>query len=344
MLHWIIRSVGLMIAAVALLGGGADAAPPPPQRIVAVGDLHGDYNAWIDVARGAGLIDARKNWIGGRTVLVQLGDMTDRGADSLKIIRHLEQLEKTAPRSGGRVVVLLGNHEAMNLLGDLRYTTPGEFAAFANGQSVARREQAYEAYRPQIEASYRARDPKMTTQAIRDAWIKATPLGWVEQREAWKPDGEVGRWARRNPAVVRIGDTLFVHGGLSAEYAALSLEKINARAASAMDNADDSDSSILNDPLGPLWYRGLVMRDPEAEVARRGKPPPDLELETVLRAYGAKRIVVAHTPSLKGIIISDDKRLARVDTGMSRYYGGPLTYLEILGDQLIPHTVQRSGS
>jgi hypothetical protein len=343
MLHWIIRSVGLMMAAVALHAGGAEAAPPAPERIVAIGDLHGDYDAWIDVARGAGLIDARRNWIGGKTVLVQLGDVTDRGADSLKIIRSLQQLQRSAPRSGGRVVVLLGNHEAMNLLGDLRYTTPGEFAAFANGESVARREQAYEAYRQQIEASYRARDPKMTTQAIHDAWIKATPLGWVEQREAWKPDGDVGRWVRNNPAVAKIGDTLFVHGGLSAEYAALSLDKINARAASAMANAEDSDSSILNDSLGPLWYRGLVMRDPEAEAARHNKPAPELELETVLRAYGVKRIVVAHTPSLKGIIISPDGRLVRVDTGMSRYYGGPLTFLEILGDRLIPHTVKRSG-
>jgi hypothetical protein len=345
MLQRFIRSVGLVIAAVALLGGGAKAADPAPQRIVAVGDLHGDYDAWIDVARGAGLIDARKNWIGGKTLLVQLGDVTDREPDSLKIIRHLMQLQRTAPRSGGRVIVLLGNHEAMNLLGDLRYTTPGEFAEFATSKSAQRREELYQANRAQIEAAYRARDPKLTPEAIHDAWIKVTPLGWVEQREAWKPDGEIGRWARNNPAVLKIGDTLFAHGGISAEYAKFSLDKINARAASAMATVDDSDASILNDALGPLWYRGLILKnDPEALGARGNRPPPDLELETVLRAYGVKRLVVGHTPSRAGIIITPDGKLARIDTGMSRYYGGPLTYLEIIGDQMIPHTVKRSGS
>jgi hypothetical protein len=65
-------------------------------------------------------------------------------------------------------------------------------------------------------------------------------------------------------------------------------------------------------------------------------------LSAVLTAYGAKRLVVGHTPSLRGIQISADARLARIDTGNSRYYGGPLSWLEIVGDRMIPHTVPRS--
>ena len=53
-------------------------------------------------------------------------------------------------------------------------------------------------------------------------------------------------------------------------------------------------------------------------------------------------MVIAHTPSLKGIQITGNGRLARIDTGNSRYYGGPLTWLEIIGDRMIPHTVPRS--
>jgi hypothetical protein len=53
--------------------------------------------------------------------------------------------------------------------------------------------------------------------------------------------------------------------------------------------------------------------------------------------------VVAHTPSLSGIKILDGGRLVRIDSGISRYYGGQLSYLEIIGDQLVPHTVPRSG-
>ena len=58
----------------------------------------------------------------------------------------------------------------------------------------------------------------MTAEAIHQAWIASTPLGWVEHKLAWMPSGELGQWATRNPAVVKIGDTLFVHGGISAEY------------------------------------------------------------------------------------------------------------------------------
>jgi hypothetical protein len=61
----------------------------------------------------------------------------------------------------------------------------------------------------------------------------------------------------------------------------------------------------------------------------------------VLSAYGAKHLVIGHTPRLEGILIQYDGRLARIDTGNSRYYGGPLSWLEILGDTLIPHTVKR---
>ena len=347
--HRIVRSALLLLALVALHPASLLAAPPQPGRIVAVGDLHGDYDAWLRIVRGAGLIDARGRWAGGRTTLVQLGDVTDREPDSLKIIRNLQQLQKQAPRKGGRVVVVLGNHEAMNLVGDNRYTTAGEYAAFANSQSAALRDRLYEANRAAVEAAVRAQNPKATSEQIRAAWMAQHPLGWAEHMLAWSPSGELGRWATANPAVVKIGDTLFVHGGLSAEYAPLGITEINRRVAAAMAKADDTPTSILFDPLGPLWYRGLATRDPRADpdAAKAGsaiKPrlPIDQELAAVLTATGARRIVIAHTPILSGISITYGGRLVRIDTGISRYYGGPLSWLEIIGDQVIPHTVPRS--
>ena len=205
---------------------------------------------------------------------MQLGDVTDREADSLKIVRSLQQLQKEAPRKGGRVIVVLGNHEAMNLTGDYRYTTAGEFAAFADDQSPARRDKLYELNKAAIEASFRAKTPNMTADAIRQAWIASTPLGWVEHKLAWMPSGELGKWATRNPAVAKIGDTLFVHGGLSAEYAKIPMDELNRRVAAAMAAADESPASVLTDPLGPLWYRGLVRSDPEAEALRARTPGP----------------------------------------------------------------------
>lgn len=330
---------------------GAPAIAAVPSRIVAVGDLHGDYQAWQTVARAAGIMDDRGHWSGGNVTLVQLGDVTDREPDSLKIIHSLQQLQKEAPRKGGKVVVVLGNHEAMNLLGDDRYTTAGEYAAFVDDQSAARRDRVYEANRANIEAAYRAKDPKLTPEAIRQAWNADHPLGWVEHRLAWMPSGELGQWATHNPAIVKIDGTLFLHGGLSAEYSRIPLDELNRRVAAAMAAADDSPKSILTDPLGPLWYRGLVGRDPDAEAARPPilptappRPTIDEELTTVLAAYGAKRMVIGHTPNLAGITITSGGRLARIDTGMSRYYGGPLSWLEIVGNQMIPHTVGRPPS
>jgi hypothetical protein len=324
-------------------------AAPQPARIVAVGDLHGDYSAWQDIARDAGLVDASGHWAGGRTILVQLGDVTDRGPDSLKIVRSLQQLQREAPRKGGRVVVVLGNHEAMNLLGDFRYTTPGEYAAFADAGSAARRDQFYEANRAAIETAYRTRDPKLTPDQVREAWNRATPLGWVEHRQAWSPTGELGKWAAKNPAILKIEGILFVHGGISAEAARLPLDELNRRVAAAMAAGDDSEDSILNYPLGPLWYRGLVARDPDAEAVRAAAKPPaprltaSQELDAALAAYGAKRLVIAHTPDLKGIELLYGGKLARVDTGISRHYGGPVTWLEIIGPAMVPHTVRRSA-
>jgi hypothetical protein len=307
---------------------------------VAVGDLHGDYDVWIAIARAARVIDANNRWIGGRATLVQLGDITDRGADSLKIIRHLQQLQREAPAAGGRVVVILGNHEAMNLLGDLRYVTPGEFAAFADSRSVARRERVYIANRQRLEAAARATNPNVRPSQVREQWLAKTPLGWVEHRAAWSPSGELGRWAARNPAVAKIGDTLFVHGGLSAEYARFPLEEINRRAAAAMASADESQSSVISDELGPLWYRGLILREGTAG----SRLPVEQELAAVLAATGTRRIVVGHTPSLKGVIISHGGRLIRADSGNARHYGGPPSFVEITGDKVTARTVARTST
>jgi hypothetical protein len=339
----------LAVFTLALLAWLATTAPAlaAPARIVAVGDLHGDFDAWTAIARAAGIIDGRGRWAGGNTILVQMGDITDREPDSLKIIRDIQQLQKQAPRKGGKVFVVLGNHEAMNLLGDNRYTTAGEYAAFTDSQSAARRDRVYEANRANLEAALRAQDPKLTPEQIKLKWMSEHPLGWVEHRLAWQPQGELGKWAGANPAILKIGDTLFAHGGISAEYARLPLAAVNQRVATAMAAADDSPGSVLTDPLGPLWYRGLVQADPDAQTARTAAKPPSValapgqELDAVLNAYGARRLVIAHTPSLQGIQVTGNGRLARIDTGISRFYGGPLSWLEITGAQMVPHSVPR---
>ena len=336
-----------LVFAAALVSGAAP-AKPAPARIVAVGDLHGDYDAWEAVARGAGVVDAKGRWAGGSTVLVQMGDVADRGPDSLKIIHQLMKLQREARSKGGQVIALVGNHEAMNMTRDLRYVHPGEYLAFADRDSEARRNRIYEANRTAIEAAYRARDPKMTAEAIRAAWIKETPLGMLEHQSAWGPAGEVGKWVIGNPAVAKVGDSLFVHGGISAKYATMSLGDINLAVATALKRRDESPTSIINDGAGPLWYRGLVTREPsdEATVAPvpAGAAVPltiDQEIDLVLNHFRVKRIVVGHTPSLQGIISNPGGTLWRTDSAISRAYNGKLTYLEIVGDRATSHEVTR---
>lgn len=119
----------------------ADPAQRPPhtwqgvERVVAVGDVHGDHGQFVKALRLGGVIDGEDNWTGGRTHLVQLGDLLDRGPDSRKSMDLLMKLEEQAVRAGGRVHALIGNHEAMVLLRDYRYIHPGEDAAFGGREA-----------------------------------------------------------------------------------------------------------------------------------------------------------------------------------------------------------------
>ena len=106
------------------------------ERVIAVGDVHGDYEQLVGVLQSAGVIDQEGKWIGGKTHLVQTGDMLDRGPDSRKVMDLLIRLQEEASKTGGRVHVLIGNHEAMNIYGDLRYVSVGQLrAVFTDGNS-----------------------------------------------------------------------------------------------------------------------------------------------------------------------------------------------------------------
>jgi hypothetical protein len=277
-----------------------------------------------------------------------MGDIVDRGPDSLKIIRDLMGLQREAPKRGGMVIVMLGNHEAMMMTGDMRYVHAGEYKAFATRDSRSRRDRVYEANKAAIEAAYHMREPSLTPAKIKDEWIAGVPLGMVEYQAAWRPDGELGKWAVANPAVVKLGETLFVHGGLSAAYAHLPVDEINRQAVTALKAQDASPTAIITHPQGPLWYRGLITRGEGDEATIAPLPPGatapltiDQEIELVLKNYGVKRIVVAHTPSRAGIVAAAGSKLWRIDSAISRAYGGTPAYLEIVGDKVTAHKVPR---
>lgn len=122
----------LLLACAPAPAPSAAAAPPPaaPERIVAVGDLHADLPAALAAFRLAGVVDAAGRWSGGRTWLVQTGDVTDRGPDSRGVLALLQRLRMEAEAAGGRVVPLLGNHEAMTVQGDWRYVSAEDVVGY----------------------------------------------------------------------------------------------------------------------------------------------------------------------------------------------------------------------
>lgn len=315
-----------MLALVALSACAAAKPAAGPAPVVAVGDLHGDYAAYIAIMKEAKLVDDKGRWTGGSTVFVQTGDVPDRGPDSLKIIRHLMKLEKQAKKKGGAVIALIGNHEAMNMIGDLRYADPGEYAAFATSGSKRLRDAYFDSHEEELATYYRSKDATLTDEGVRHAFYADAPLGYIEHRQAWSPKGEVGKWVASHDAVSIVGDTLFVHGGISHVYLTESIDEINQRVRAALRG--EGDKAILEDQAGPLWHRGNAA--PET-------PAGEAEVAAALQAYKVARMVIGHTPNLTGIKASYNGRVILIDTGISKAYGGTRSYLTIDGGTITAH-------
>ena len=120
----------------------------------------------------------------------------------------------------------------------------------------------------------------------RKKWEDERPLGWFEHRYQFGPEGVYGKWIRSHNAVVKINDSIYLHGGISAKYASMTIGEINeAIAAELNDFSKIKDGDIVTGEDGPLWYRGLAQGDPAAIAG---------DLDKALQAFGVKRIVIGH--------------------------------------------------
>ncbi len=326
----------LFLLSLLLAFGMAEAAPREisdhqwagVERIIAIGDLHGDYANYIKTLRAAELVDHRANWVADDTHLVQTGDIPDRGPDTKKIIEHMAKLARQARRDGGRVHNLIGNHEAMNVYGDLRYVTEEEFEAFATPRSKRLRERYLDAVLDDLSS----RDPAAFAglpDDFRQQWYARRPPGWVEHRQAWDPewnsDGEMFQWVADARVSVQINDAIFVHGGISAHYCQDTLASMTERAQTDLQRGHPGDDSILTDQYGPLWYRGLAGVAPEA---------PSETVDRILSNHEAAHIVIGHTPTGGFIWPRYGGRVVQIDTGIGSAYGGHIAYLEITPEGL----------
>ena len=300
-------------------------------RIVAIGDLEGDYEKFVDMLRTAELIDAQSNWSGGATHLVQLGDIPDRGPNSRQIMDLLMRLEPQARRAGGHVHALIGNHEAMNIEGDLRYVHPGEYAAFADRRSARRRDQYYRATLAHLRAHPPASGLPVFDDAYRAQWDAAHPLGYVEHRTNWDVGGPYGRWVASHDAVIRINDTLFLHGGLGPSFVNAPRQAMNdAIRAALRGRPDPTYPDIVNNQEGPLWYRGLAVNAEDAELAN---------VEALLARHGVRRIVVGHSKVTSTVLPRFGGRVLVADIGVPGGHTDPHAFVII--ENGAPVTVHR---
>jgi len=266
-----------------------------PGRLVAIGDVHGDLRATRAALRLAGAIDAQDRWVGGALGVVQLGDILDRGNDEQAIIDLFERLETQAAAAGGTFTWLLGNHELMNAAGDFRYVTDGGWRDFSDAPEVdlARLD------RPELAAA-----------------LARAPAHMRARLAAFGPGGTYARILAGQDVVVQIGDTVFSHAGILPGHDD-ALPGGNRDARCWLQGAGAMPEVAVDDE-GPVWTR--VWGHGAADCALLG---------AVLDSIGARRMVVAHTPQLQGITSDCDGRLWRIDTGMSRAYGGPVQVLEL---------------
>ena len=297
-------------------------------HVVAIGDVHGDYGNYLKVLEGAGIVNARGQWAAGETHLVQLGDVPDRGDDTLKIIAHLKKLSDEARKKGGWVHTLLGNHEAMNTYGDLRYVTPGDFAASAGRDATKWRDAYYE----KVLADMKEREPEKFAALpadFRETWNASHPLGWVEHQRSWNPKwnpkGEDFEWALQDKVAVQINDLVFLHGGISGAYCQNTLASLTEMARAALPKSDPVTPSILTDENGPLWYRGLAGVDPVAA--------PET-VQAILEQQHARHIVIGHTPTHGVVWPRYSGRVIQADVGISAAHGGHVAWLEETKDGL----------
>jgi len=351
--------VALLVCA-ASAAGPAPAAQPRAQRVVAIGDVHGSLDSLTAILQAAELIDPQRRWIGGRTRLVQTGDILDRGAAVREVMELFMRLEDEARRAGGRVDVLFGNHEGMNVLRDPRDVSAEAFESFADKDSESRRSRAY--------STHATLARRAGQELNRNDWLRERPPGYLEYLEAMGPSGRYGRWLRARKPVAKIDDSIFMHAGIPVASTA-SVDEVNRTIEREIRIFDDAVSTLQESQLigpaatlqdvvtasaGALNSVAVMLREkqevpkevtqgyvtrlqallsinqwwlttPEGPLWYRGYATlgddAQPQIEALLKRLGAARIVTGHTPQLPGAIRPRfGGRVFLIDTGMLSTY------------------------
>lgn len=304
------------------------------KKIVAVADIHGDYDNFVKILIGTDLVNGNLDWIGGETHLVQLGDILDRGDGAKDAFDLLMKLEKQAESAGGMVHVLIGNHEEVNIVGialqTSGYVTKGQFLSFLPEDYIAKREapilKKYESDSNSDGELPKALD-RFWEKELSDAGKK--PMDPTESEKKYQEHffKKYGEWLLTKNLAIKINRTIFVHAGFSDQeyFLDMDLQELNDRARREFRAWADYIIFQVNIPpkqkflvgsQSPHWYRGWA-RDPEDGNSGT--------LTQVLAKLKAKHMVVGHTVRPVEVVHSRkldrfDGRIWAIDVGISDYY------------------------
>jgi hypothetical protein len=293
---------GLPAATAAPAGPTLTASPddeslhkPAPERLIAIGDLHGDLARFQRALKLGGAIDASGKWVGGKLVVVQVGDQLDRGDDDKAILDFIGRLREEARAAGGEMVATLGNHEIMNASLDFRYVTDGSNAPFNEFAAVAP---------PDLAAK--------------------VPVAVRGRAVAFLPGGVYAKKLSEQPVFAWYGQNLFAHGGILPKHVREGLAKLDRETREWLRAERSAPPRMMTQDDAPVWTRLYGAAPGRVECGI---------LDEVLNAYGAKRMIIGHTVQRGGAKAACDGKVWRVDVGLSRYYGGPVEVLQIRGDE-----------
>lgn len=262
-----------------------------PARVVVIGDLNAQYNLLRRYLIGLKLMKKDGSWSGGRTVLVQMGDVPNRGNSSRAAMDLLMRLRAEAVDAGGEIYWLLGNHEVMTVLGHEAYVSADEYMEFATADEID------QFYVDRTRFMYELLGAPDVPQYVEPmggrvkAWEEAHAPGREAFRQALGPAGYYGRYVRRLPIAFKIGPLLFVHGGLSPGWAELGIQGLEDEAQRCWSSApryyqDLDPNGLFRDPLGPLWHRAYCVAN--AKVVRD-------DLMATLQVMECQQMLVGHT-------------------------------------------------
>lgn len=298
----------------------------PGRRIVAVGDLHGDLDQARCALEMAGVLssDGEDLWMGGETVLIQLGDILDRGEDEIAILSLLRSLDMQAKAKGGAVFQVNGNHETMNVEGDFRYVEYGAFDECIDFLEYLDdcRNDWNEAFVGWIGVSERwKKERKMSQNYWGPLNLVKKQKGVIARSMLLRPGGPLASELAQHAVVLKVNDWVFCHGGLLPHHVAYGIERMNREVSYWMRGLSESGNSphipfIATTGYDSVVWNRLYSRDASDLEDYQIKQIHSI-LEETLQALGAKAMVVGHTPQTVGANCKYNCSIWRIDVGMS---------------------------